>query len=295
MAKLTSQKNAPPSRGGAPVPLPKRARSAPRKRKDEEEEDPYFSRAVGKAFLMLDILNGSATPISLPDIAARVGLTKSSSFRLLRTLQQLKCVQQDTEARYFIVSNSWITSSMQVANALLQMDLRAAKQLHDEFQETISIAVLFTNHIEVVRVFESTFVVRMANTVGRILPPHASSLGKAITAFQTEEVRRNLLLSYGMVRFTPSTITDDLLLRKELERIRENGCAFESEESTPDGCCFGAPIFLEGPSAIAAISISVPKSRLPTGAEREHMIARLQAAAQALTGALKEPLAKELP
>ncbi len=285
MAKITQHKNALSLRGGTPAVKLKRAKTAPRKQ--EEEDDPYFSRAVGKAFLMLDLLNNSATPISLPEIAARVSLTKSSSFRLLRTLQQLKYVQQDAAGRYFVASNSWVTSSMQVANAMLRMDLSPAQALHDEFHETISIAVLFTNHIEVVRVLESTFVVRMANTVGRILPPHASSLGKAITAFQTEEVRRNLLLSYGLVRFTPSTITDEVSLRKELDRIRENHYAYEGEESTPDGCCLGVPVFLDETSAVAAISISVPKSRLPAGAERENMIVKLQTAAKALTSKLK--------
>jgi DNA-binding IclR family transcriptional regulator len=285
MAKTTKQKDV-RSLSEAKSKLPaKRVKNTARKQ--EEDDDPYFSRAVGKAFLMLDLLNSSATPVSLPDIAVHVQLTKSSSFRLLRTLQQLKYVQQDESSRYFIASNSWVTSSMQVANAILRMDLRTAQALHDEFHETISIAVLFNNHIEVVRVFESTFVVRMANTVGRILPPHASSLGKAITAFQSEETRRNLLLSYGLVRFTQATITDEVALRKELERIRKNHYAYEGEESTPDGCCFGAPIFLEGTSAIAAISISVPKSRLPVGTERENMIAKVQATAKALTHELK--------
>jgi DNA-binding IclR family transcriptional regulator len=32
----------------------------------------------------------------------------------------------------------------------------------------------------------------MSQTVGRIIPPHASSLGKAITAFQPEAVQERL-------------------------------------------------------------------------------------------------------
>ena len=284
MARPVDHKNAPasPAKAGS---ASKRVKAAPRKPVDDEE--PYFSRAVGKAFLMLDLLNNARSSVSLPEIAAGVGLTKSSSFRLLRTLQHLNFVQQDASARYHIAGNSWVTTSMQVANAILRMDLSAAHALHAETQETISIAVLFTNHIEVVWVLESTFVVRMANTVGRILPPHASSLGKAITAFQTEDIRRKLLLSYGLNRFTQATITDEVALRKELEQTRELLYSYEGEESTPDGCCFGAPIFLNGPSAAAAISLSVPKSRLPVGGDRDHLIHRLQATAKSLSKELK--------
>ena len=50
----------------------------------------------------------------------------------------------------------------------------------------------FENRIEVVATVESPHLIRMGNTVGRILPPHASSLGKAVTAFQREEVRDRL-------------------------------------------------------------------------------------------------------
>ena len=257
------------------------------KRKPKPRDDQYFSRAVDKAFLVLNTLNGAESPVSLNQITSSIGLSKSSSFRLLHTLERLKYINQDAAGRYTIAESSWVTPSMQVANLLSQSALQAATALHDEFQETVSIAVLFANHIEVVRVLESNYVVRMANTVGRILPPHASSMGKAITAFQPDEVCRKLLLSYGLIRFTASTITDEPSLAKELDQIRKDRFAHEGEESTPDGCCFGAPIFLDGPWAVAAISVSMPKSRLPEGEARTNMVAKLQAAAKAITAELR--------
>ncbi len=264
-----------------------KASSSTPKRKPKPSEDQYFSRAVDKAFLVLNTLNGAESPVSLNQITASIGLSKSSSFRLLHTLERLKYINQSEDGRYTIAESSWVTPSMQVANLVSRCTLQAAAALHDEFKETVSIAVLFANHIEVVRVLESTYVVRMANTVGRILPPHASSMGKAITAFQPDEVCRKLLLSYGLVRFTASTITDEPSLARELERIRKDRFAHEGEESTPDGCCFGAPIFLDGPWAVAAISVSMPKSRLPEGEARTNMVAKLQAAAKAITAELR--------
>ena len=260
---------------------------APLKRKPKPSDDQYFSRAVDKAFLLLNTLNEAPSPVSLNQITSSIGLSKSSSFRLLHTLEQLKYINQAEDGRYTIAESSWVTPSMQVANLLSRSTLPAATAFYDAFQETVSIAVLFANHIEVVRVLESTYVVRMANTVGRILPPHASSMGKAITAFQPDEVCRKLLLSYGLVRFTASTITDEPRLARELEQIRKDRFAHEAEESTPDGCCFGAPIFLDGPWAVAAISVSLPKSRLPTGEARANMVIKLQAAAQAITAELR--------
>jgi DNA-binding IclR family transcriptional regulator len=260
------------------------------------EDDQYFSRAVAKAFHILDLLHLWGRPVTLNEMAQHAGLTKSSCFRLLHTLERLHFVAQQEDGRYIIAERNWVNSATQVAQALLRGPQEVARQLNEEFRETVSIGVLFTNHIEVVQTFESSRVLRMTNTVGRILPPHASSMGKAIAAFQAEAKCKQLLVSYGLQRITEHTIVDELMLRQEFEKVRSRGYAHEAEESTKDGACFGAPIMLEGGTsqrnAVAAISISMPKSRVPEGADKDHMIQRLQSAAETIGSHLSVAILK---
>ena len=82
------------------------------------------------------------------------------------------------------------------------------QELNASLRETVSMAALFDNRIEVVAVIESPQTIRMSNVVGHIVPPNASSLGKVITAFQSQEQREKLLRSYGFWRFTERSITD---------------------------------------------------------------------------------------
>lgn len=269
------------------------AKSMPRRkaqdgdpRTDGDEENKYFSRAVGKAFAILELLKIRNQSLALKDIEEAINLTKSSAFRLLQTLEQLTYIQQRADGRYVISDRYRPDSGAQVRETLLRSEMRVMRALQEEFQETVNIAVLFTNHIEVVRVMEAQNPVRMVNTVGRILSPHASSLGKVITAFQPEDVRRRLITSYGLVRFTPATITDEILLRTEFENIRKNGIAMEREESTLEGYCFGAPIFQVGSAAVGAISISLPKSRIPAAKLRAEMIDALRKAAEIISAEL---------
>jgi len=252
----------------------------------EDEENKYFSRSVGKAFSILDLLKLRNEPSTLKDIEQATELTKSSAFRLLQTLEQLTYIQQRADGRYVISDRYRPDSGTLVRETLLRSEMRAMRTLQEEFQETVNLAVLFTNHIEVVRVMEAQNPVRMTNTVGRILSPHASSLGKAITAFQPEQVRRRLITSYGLVRFTPATITDEILLRTEFENICKNGIAMEKEESTLEGYCFGAPVFQVGPAAVGAISISMPKSRVPAAKLRAEMVDALRRTAEAISAEL---------
>jgi DNA-binding IclR family transcriptional regulator len=258
--------------------------SLPRKKKKASKQgtspggEQYFSRAVSKAFSVLHILARSEEPLTLSNIAARIGLTKSSAFRLLYTLEELRQVSQDAQGRYSVTEASRQSGYRSVAGMVVAIAGDAMHALHHRFKETVSVAVLISNHIEVAAVLESPHLVRMANTVGRILPPHASSLGKAITAFQPESTARNLILSYGMRVLTPSTISDEYKLDEEFERIRKQGFAFEMEESVPDGCCFGCPIVFDQTSAVAAISISMPTARLIQNEERNLLTETLKRA-----------------
>jgi IclR family acetate operon transcriptional repressor len=141
------------------------------------------------------------------------------------------------------------------------------------------VAALFDNRIEVIAVVESPQTVRMSNVVGHILPPNASSMGKAITAFQTEERREKLLRSNGIYRFTDHTIADRSELGREWERVLLGKFAVDREESVYDGVCFAVPIFGESGEVNAAISLSLPKSRLRNPEHEAALVEALTAAA----------------
>ena len=247
------------------------------------ERSPYYTRAVGKALEILDLLRDASGPVTLNKVSAHTRLTKSSAFRLLYTLEVLRCVARDNTGSYRLSAENRMALPAHKVVQLLLAAREPMRGLHMEFQETVSLAMMMNNHIEVVEVLESPHLIRMANIVGRILPPHASSMGKVIIAYQDEETRKKLLQSYGMVRYTETTITDERLLEQECERIRKASHSYDAEESTPGGCCFGIPVFT-GPGKVnAAMSLSMPKARLPEGPEQQRIVDALRQAAQEIS------------
>jgi DNA-binding IclR family transcriptional regulator len=169
---------------------------------------------------------------------------------------------------------------------LLQCAAEPLRKLGQATGETASLCALFENHIEVVLVVESPQLIRMANTRGRILPPHASSMGKAVTAFQAAEVRERLLRSYGTARITDSTICELTAIDQELARIRQNGYAEDWGESTPGAVCFGAPILDAAGAALAAVSVSMPRMRFEGESQQQVLIAAVRATAAEISKAL---------
>jgi DNA-binding IclR family transcriptional regulator len=248
------------------------------------KEDKYFSRAVSKALEVLEILKRSTQAQALHQLTPKVALTKSSLFRILHTLEVAGYVEKTTDGRYHISIDRRPLIPTSLLTRLLRLGTPHLKELTRHFRESTALGVLFNNHIEVMAVVESPQIIRMGNTPGRILQPHASAIGKSIAAFQTEERREHLLRSYGILRMTPKTITDETLLREEFQRIREQGYSIDNEETTIDGQCFGCPIFMgEEGEVLAAISMSLPKSRLGPAENQQSLIDGVAATARAIS------------
>jgi DNA-binding IclR family transcriptional regulator len=262
----------------APIKKPKKDAAVPALRPDR-----YFSRAIGNALRVLELLQQSTRSLALTDVTRQLKLPKSSAFRILRTLEVAGYVERIENER-FMLGRAGETLANHLVNQVVAAARPLMRQLSQEFRETISLAFLYGNHIEVAFVIDSPHRVSMGNEVGGLIPPHASSLGKCISAFQDDARRDKLLRSFSLVRFTPNTIVEEMALEKEMELVRARGYANDLEESTLGGCCLSAPIFGKNGQAIAAISISMPKMRFTN---QERLITALRDAASAISQQLR--------
>lgn len=238
----------------------------------ETGPDQYFSRALEKGLQTLQLLNEAQDGLSLTEAANKLGLTKASAFRIARTLETLGYVTKGEDGKYSLAGGQRPQLPSKSIQGMLQHGAEPLRNLALEFRETASMAALFENHIEVILVVDSPQLIRMGNTAGRILPPHASSLGKAISSFQHRNDCERLLRSYGTSSFTPNTITDELALHREFDQIRSAEYAEDREESTPGGICFAAPILRQERIAVGAISLSMPKMHLESPEHRKRII-----------------------
>lgn len=217
--------------------------------------------------------------MALQEIAKRIQLSKTSAFRLLRTLESAGYLNSNAWGQYSLVPEIRSVMPTQFLVKLLRNATPHVRELNRNLRESVSVAALFENHSEVILVLESPEVIRMSNVVGHILPPHASALGKAITAFQQELRREKLLRSYGLYRFTPQTITDEGELAREFEHVRMSMFATDREESVLNGCCFAVPILNQSGTVTSAISTSIPKVRLHGEAHEQAIIEALRTTA----------------
>ncbi len=228
------------------------------------------SRALSKGLEIIDLLSSLEAPLSLGAIAHQIRLGKPSTFRLLQTLVNTGVIGTSGNGDYYPVRRLTPVQSSTWVEGLVNSSSEIMERLSGALAEAVTLAALFDDHVRVVHTIESTREIRMSNYLTRILSPYASSLGKAIAAFQSPARLNQLLQVYGVYPITANTITDPTLILNEMARTRERGYSAEFEETVKGGCCFGAPIRMADQNVRAAVSVSLPVSRLT-----ENMEARL--------------------
>ncbi|MCI0351718.1 MAG: IclR family transcriptional regulator [Acidobacteriales bacterium] len=226
------------------------------------------SRALVKGLKILEILAAAKDPLSLAHLAAAIELGKPSTLRLVRTLNALRMTRRVEGDRYLLAIPWPVTHSHFLLQLLRLAASAPMRQLSADWGETVALAYMFDDHIRVVEVLESSHHIRMSNYRDRILQPYASSLGKAIAAFQTCAQAQRLLDVYGIYRLTPNTITALTAISEEFERVRKRGYAEDREETVAGGICVGAPIY-SGEEVVASISVSTPRTRFTERYEEE--------------------------
>jgi DNA-binding IclR family transcriptional regulator len=92
--------------------------------------------------------------------------------------------------------------------------------------------------------------------IGDRVPLHASSVGKALLAWQTPPALDVYLPGTGLRKSSPRTITDRSRLLLKLEEVRKQGYAIDDQECRLGWRCVGAPIFDQWGSTRVAICLT---------------------------------------
>lgn len=226
-------------------------------------DGPYQLHSLDRAVSVLEVLGQSDTPLSLSEICQRMSLHKSTAHRSLMVLERSALIERTQENRFRLGLKLYELGN----RAVEQIDLRARVQpffrrLSTQVGETVHLSVLQKTSVVYLDKAEPNRRVCMSSKIGTSNPVYCTSMGKAMLAFQPEEVMEQIIAKIRFVRYTTKTLTSREALLKALDRIRRRGYAIDDEEIEVGVRCVGAPIFDESRRVIAAVSVSGPASRI---------------------------------
>lgn len=216
------------------------------------------SAAVERALAMLEEVSQASDGLSNAEISRKLNIPKSSASYILRTLETQGYLARDEASGKYRVGLKILSLSR---GALGGLDVRGValpvmRRLMQETGLTCHLAVLDGADAVYVEKVESEGFIRMDTWVGRRMRVHATSVGKAIVAYISEETVKEIMSKGGMEKRTPKTITTLPRLLKELEKVRSQGYAVDDEENNLGARCVAAPIFDQRGAIEASLGLS---------------------------------------
>jgi DNA-binding IclR family transcriptional regulator len=220
--------------------------------------DDNSARAVDRALMILEALAERDNGMTNAEISRRLKIPKSSASYILRALERRGYLRRDVETNKYRLGLKTLSLSR---GALDGLDIRKValpemQRLMERSHLTSHLAVLDHGEAVYVEKVEAPGFVKMNTWVGRHMPIHCTSVGKALVAWLPEAEVKALLKEHGMRRRTSKTIVVCTRYLQELARVREQGYAVDDEENNYGVRCVAAPIFDSLARVVASVGVS---------------------------------------
>lgn len=217
--------------------------------------------SVGKALAILDAFRGDGALLGVSQIAARTGLPRSTTHRLLSVLVERGYIER-ADSRYRLGR-----AIFELGNLVSDCRPRNLRSAAMPFMTSLFEATHATIHLAVLRDFDVLYVdkiyghnsIELPSRVGGRVPALCTALGKAILAFSDSHLIDEAL-DRPVPRLTPRTVVLPSLLRVALADARQRGVADDAEGACVGSRCVAAPIIDREGSVRGAVSISVRTS-----------------------------------
>jgi DNA-binding IclR family transcriptional regulator len=221
-----------------------------------------------KSFRVLEAMSDLDRAASLKEVGATTRIPKPTLHRILQTLTDLGYVAQDSaRSSYRLTPQLLRLTRGHGLDEVRESALPAMETLHARFNETVNLGVLQGPHIHYIHAIETTRNLRWQVHPGARDPFYSTALGRAIAAYLPKPRRDALIARTRVEPRTPFTVPGPIELEAILAETRARGFAVDDEENDLGVVCLGIPLFTDG-EPLAAISVSVPKSRMTAALRR---------------------------
>jgi DNA-binding IclR family transcriptional regulator len=217
--------------------------------------------ALGRADLIMGAFDVAHPTLSLPGIAARVKLPRTSVRRTVQKLVDLGWLERHDD-RFAIGSRMFEIGGLSpVQNRLRATALPHLEDLYEATHETVHLGVLMGSQVLYVEKLSGHRPATRLSRVGGRMPAHCTAIGKVLTAYSGPGAEVALRHT-GLPPRTPATITSRMRLESELRTIRGAGVAFDREECENGLVCVAAPVRVGAGTPAAAISVTAATGRV---------------------------------
>jgi len=215
-----------------------------------KNHDIYFVPGLRRGLLMLEALASAGEPMSVAEIGKRIGLTRSSVFRLAYTLQHMGFV-----ARVLNIGYAYLASQTLIETARPELE-----SLRDRTSVSSHLAILDRGEILYLSCIQTKSGFLSTMNVGTRLPAYATPMGWLLLGDRSTRELGKLYPEGSFVALTDQTPRNLADLAQRIATAVSAGHAISHGAVEPGGSSIAAPIRDREGRIVAAIDVSAPDS-----------------------------------
>lgn len=232
--------------------------------KPTEVNQRQFVQSMARGFTVLAKVCRSENQLSLSELAKESDLSIGAIQRLTYTLEKIGLLERDRRTKRFRVGPRMIALALSITSnlELKKVAHPFMQALCDEIGEVVGLGAIEGDDVILVEIIHTQQLLNINMNIGAIIPPHATSTGKAILAFLPES-RVDEILSYqDLTKYTSNTITSLRSFKNELEQVKARGYATAFDENAHGLTTIGAPVRNSDGDVTSAMTIMIPSMKM---------------------------------
>ena len=204
----------------------------------------YFSKSLEKGLNILALYNRQTPVLTQSEIARRLGLNMTSTYRYINTLEELGYLEKDAKTkgiRPTILCQVFCNNIMRATDHL-RLIKKLVDRVHRENNISIDVVAMVDDAIRRLynREAEETLTYHLPESSTHCL--HNTALGKAYLSSLPDDQLIEKIATMPMSAKTENSIVDKNALLAEIKTTRIRGYAICIEEYLPGLIAIGAPL-----------------------------------------------------
>ena len=241
-------------------------------------------QSVERAVAILRCLAHSEAGVT--QVAALVGLPKSTVSRLLATLQEVGAVEPSDGGYRIGPLIGEIANGTGRHGDLVALARPYLAGLVDSFGEDAGVSVLDNGDVLYLDQLCKDAAVQLRDWTGARVPPHCVSSGLVLLA-HSSAAERQRALDGALPRLTARTVTSAARLRRRLAAVANRESEWVYGEFAEDINSVAAPVFGGDDQVVAALHVHGPSYRFPGDRDPDRIGAGVAAAAEQMSARLR--------
>lgn len=202
--------------------------------------------SITRVLDIVEVISTAKHPPTPLDLSVQLDIPKPSIHRLLQTLEQEGFIKYDMYGGYVIADRTYkmLMGAWQQESRKVER-LAILQKLSNEIDETCGIAILNNNQMLYTDRVQTNWPLQVYLPVGSQVPLWCTSSGKLFLSFQPKSKRQNIVEHLPITQHTKNTITDPVLLEKNLEDIFSQKLGTDNEEFIAGMVACSVPILMQ--------------------------------------------------